>query len=371
MSSKKEKQEKRLEKRKKKVKAFLEIARMNDDDRKRRRIEQQQQQQQQQQHVPQLEGENSRVIDREKKKNEQQQQQQQHVLQLEGENAVDLNSEKKKIEQQQQQQQQQQHVTTTGEKKKIEQQQQQQQQQQKPQLEGEDYQALRARLRARKKLLQQLPHFDLKSRGHDASVDVLTLQRNPLFLSNLRDLLLYSMLGDRAPCGPGAMKWCKLEKWNKIRRISVLIFDGLSVKDFERNRDEDKNIRKIDDLFKFKLEFVSAEQQHESDTLTELTLTPVTNDRRNKLKHEFRSVKNILSKGQAVTLKRFPLWSSNSSSEGPLKLKLLLNTQQMVEEGYPLPLDGPYGQMFQGYSMTRETSAFKFLNTKIQFQSQV
>ena len=42
----------------------------------------------------------------------------------------------------------------------------------KPRLEGEELAALRARLKARKKMLVQLPNFELKSTGRDASLSV-------------------------------------------------------------------------------------------------------------------------------------------------------------------------------------------------------
>ena len=71
-----------------------------------------------------------------------------------------------------------------------------------PRLEGEDYEALRKRLRDRKKALQSIPAFNLKSVGLDASLDFPPEIRKPLYVRDLQTLLLYSMLGHQAPVEP-------------------------------------------------------------------------------------------------------------------------------------------------------------------------
>lgn len=73
----------------------------------------------------------------------------------------------------------------------------------KPLLSGDEYLALRNRLKERKKLLKQRPKFELKLLGQDACVDKVTPNlRTPLFLTDLRDFLIYSIIGDKGPCGP-------------------------------------------------------------------------------------------------------------------------------------------------------------------------
>jgi hypothetical protein len=73
----------------------------------------------------------------------------------------------------------------------------------KPLLDGDEYQALRAQLRARKKALVQLPKFRLKSIGEEAIFDAEAGKcATPLIMSDLHQLLLYSMVGDKAPYEP-------------------------------------------------------------------------------------------------------------------------------------------------------------------------
>ena len=72
----------------------------------------------------------------------------------------------------------------------------------KPWLEGEEYEALRRRLKERKKALQALPQFTLKSIGHDADISMHESYRTPLFMKDLQHLLLYALMGTRAPVEP-------------------------------------------------------------------------------------------------------------------------------------------------------------------------
>ena len=72
----------------------------------------------------------------------------------------------------------------------------------KPWLEGEEYEALRRRLKERKKALQALPQFTLKSIGHEAEISMHDSYRTPLFMKDLQHLLLYALMVTRAPVEP-------------------------------------------------------------------------------------------------------------------------------------------------------------------------
>ena len=72
----------------------------------------------------------------------------------------------------------------------------------KPLLEGEEYEALKKRLRERKKSLQALPQFTLKSVGHEAEISMHESYRTPLFMKDLQHLLLYALMGTKAPVEP-------------------------------------------------------------------------------------------------------------------------------------------------------------------------
>lgn len=72
----------------------------------------------------------------------------------------------------------------------------------KPLLHGEEYEALKRRLRERKKALQALPQFTLKSIGHEAEISMHESYRTPLFMKDLQHLLLYALMGSKAPVEP-------------------------------------------------------------------------------------------------------------------------------------------------------------------------
>ena len=98
----------------------------------------------------------------------------------------------------------------------------------KPLLSGESYEVLKARyvqslinvafsnhsllcisrLRERKKLLSRLPDFGLKVVGENASAEIPVTMRTPLLMSDLQTLLMYLMVGDRMPWA--TTRWCKV-----------------------------------------------------------------------------------------------------------------------------------------------------------------
>ena len=72
----------------------------------------------------------------------------------------------------------------------------------KPYLHGEEYEALKKRLKERKKALQAIPQFTLKSVGHEAEISMHESYRTPLFMKDLQHLLLYALMGTKAPVEP-------------------------------------------------------------------------------------------------------------------------------------------------------------------------
>lgn len=63
-------------------------------------------------------------------------------------------------------------------------------------LEDSELKQLKQQLRERKQKLQKVPRFRLKSVGEDASLDKPAEERIPLFLSDVQHLLLFALLGN-------------------------------------------------------------------------------------------------------------------------------------------------------------------------------
>ena len=72
----------------------------------------------------------------------------------------------------------------------------------KPRLEGEALIELRKKLRERKNMLKLIPNFHLKPIGLNASLEVALDDRRRLGMRDLQNLLLYALLGTRAPVEP-------------------------------------------------------------------------------------------------------------------------------------------------------------------------
>ena len=94
----------------------------------------------------------------------------------------------------------------------------------KEKLEGESLDELRKLLRERKKKLQSIPNFNLKTKGHDASLEIPEDLRTSLLMRDLQSLLLYALMGTQAPVEPS--RWCKFEQWNKLTHINCLAIEG-------------------------------------------------------------------------------------------------------------------------------------------------
>jgi hypothetical protein len=78
-------------------------------------------------------------------------------------------------------------------------------QEKKPRLEGQALLELRQRLRQRKKMFKLMPDFRLKPIGLDARLELASDLRKRLTMKDLQNLLLYSILGTRAPVEPSRL----------------------------------------------------------------------------------------------------------------------------------------------------------------------
>ena len=101
----------------------------------------------------------------------------------------------------------------------------------KEKLQGESLDELRKLLRERKKKLQSIPNFNLKTKGHDASLEIPEDLRTSLLMRDLQSLLLYALMGTQAPVEPS--RWCKFEQWNKLTHINCLAIEG-AVSNFDK-----------------------------------------------------------------------------------------------------------------------------------------
>jgi len=240
----------------------------------------------------------------------------------------------------------------------------------KEKLEGDALEELRKRLKARKALLKNTPHFQLKSKGHDASLEIPVDLRTPLLMRDLQQLLLYALLGSQAPIEP--MSWAKIDQWKKLSQINVMVVDGLGSEDVT----EDK-MASIRHFFPTKLEFIPP-IAYNSCLADDLSILPLSKRLQIEFSRKYGHISKAFKSGEAFKVFR-SLFKVNipaaAASENPQpseeekhadaqaanpepnesreesndKLNLLLNVNQMIEEHYPLPLEGPMKQKYVNY----------------------
>ncbi|CAD6203444.1 GSCOCG00009765001-RA-CDS [Cotesia congregata] len=243
----------------------------------------------------------------------------------------------------------------------------------KPRLIGEEYQKLRQQLRERKKHLTSIPRFRIKGAGENASLtkNIDPRARVPIFLSDIQHLLMYSLVGNGAPYSPS--RWCHLEKYNKVTHTVVFIVEGLSMYHFSSYESLFPNIT---DLLEHRLEVVTPATIGGS-VIEQLAAVPLTTSERRKLIDKYGSLSVAEKKtGDIVKLLKyvFPMQSSvNIKSKNSLekdkiqdnsielppgdkfpRTQLLLSLSQLIDENYPLRWPGALDSKYNNYINTKD-----------------
>ncbi|XP_024885009.1 RNA exonuclease 5 isoform X1 [Temnothorax curvispinosus] len=238
----------------------------------------------------------------------------------------------------------------------------------KPRLsDSKQYANLKEELRKRKKRLQAIPRLTLKAVGENATLNIRNMEKRiPIFLSDIQHLLLYSLLGHHSPYLPA--RWCQLEKYNKISHTVVFVLEGLSSYHYVAYESMFPHI--VSNL-KHRLEVITPTVYGASIT-EELAAVPLTGTQSDKLIKQYGSLETALqTNGNVIKLLRsvFPMHSINSDEKFPTKnssnrtlpptdkfcrTKLLLSLWQMVEENYPVPLKGTLAERYGSYILTKD-----------------
>lgn len=234
----------------------------------------------------------------------------------------------------------------------------------KPRLSGEEYLKLKKELKERKKLLKGRPRLQLKVVGGNACLvsNSSNTERTPLLFSDIQHLLLYSILGHHSPCTP--IRWCQLEKYNKVTHTIVFVVEGLTAYHFMAYESRFSNIT---NNLEFRLE-VFTPASYGSTIIEELVAVPLTRTQSDKLVKQFGSLDTAFQNAtdmirlmKAVFPVNMPATNSikdNSdlpSTDKFSRVKLLLSLRQMVEENYPVPMKGDLARKYSDYIFTKDS----------------
>ncbi|XP_031846149.1 RNA exonuclease 5 [Nomia melanderi] len=237
----------------------------------------------------------------------------------------------------------------------------------KPRLSGDEYEKLKQELRERKKRLKTIPRFHLKTIGESASlsINISSENRIPIFLSDVQHLLLYSLHGHHSPYMP--TRWCHLEKYNKVTHTVVLVVEGLSLYHF---MSYESIFSHITAKLEHRLEVVTP-SAYGGSVIEDLATVPLTGIQSDRLIKQYGSLEAALqSTGDVIKLLKtvFPMNCLGSTNSDSLKntselpntdkfprTQLLLSLCQMIEENYPVPLKGKLAKQYEHYILTKDT----------------
>ncbi|KAH8379158.1 hypothetical protein KR009_003326 [Drosophila setifemur] len=230
-------------------------------------------------------------------------------------------------------------------------------------LSEDQYKTLSAELRRRKRLLEDVPGLRLREMGQRASLDTPQHARTPIFLTDIQHLLMSALIGQKSPCRPD--RWCSVEKWLSLSHSVVVILEGLSLYHYLSNESQFEATNRI---FNTKLEMLLPPPQDEGQILDEIAQIPLTNVQAKQLIDEHGSLESAveLNKDPTLFVKTiFPIESSTPESldtelhpdDKFPRTKLLLSALQMVDEGYPIPLQGELHSRFRSFKFTKKSYA--------------
>lgn len=178
----------------------------------------------------------------------------------------------------------------------------------KPKLSGDEFLKLKEDLREKKKRLLSIPRLRLLSAGENASltININSQDRIPIFLNDVQHLLMYSMLGHHATYVPD--RWCKLDKYNKISHVVVLVVEGLSVGHYLLNESKFQHLKSRSE---HSLELITP-VAYGGSIVEELAAVPLSGTQRKNLIDKYGSLDAaVQSNGDVIKLlkKIFPMQS--------------------------------------------------------------
>lgn len=204
------------------------------------------------------------------------------------------------------------------------------------------------------------PKFRTKLAGDCAVLDVDAEVRTPIFLSDIQQLIMSSLLGSSSPYPP--LRWCSIEKSSKIIHSVVLVLEGLSLYHYQCY---ESLFVETSSIFANKFEVVMPTESN--GLLSALSSLPVTSEQRQELNEKFGSVEAAKEDVQPMVNSVFPITSTtaHNSNQQPIEIpeevfprtKLLLSALQLVDESYPLPLQGELANRFKDFVMTKSEYA--------------
>ena len=150
-------------------------------------------------------------------------------------------------------------------------------------------------------------------------------------------------------------RWCKFDQLNKLTNVNLVVIDGVGVDDFTKVSEKYPSMHT---LFPFQLEFTSP-LTYNSTIPDELSILAISSRRKKEFKQTLGKVNKACQLGLAF---KVPENTEKEEVEGKkgdkkseeIQLKLLLSLSQMIEENYPLPLEGPMQKKYCDFVTSKD-----------------
>uniref|UniRef100_T1JBL6 TBC1 domain family member 9 n=1 Tax=Strigamia maritima TaxID=126957 RepID=T1JBL6_STRMM len=231
-------------------------------------------------------------------------------------------------------------------------------------ISADELAALKAELkeRQRERVKKMKPMFYLTKMGFAAQIGYSDKQPSPLYLQDIQHLLLYAMIGDLAPYKP---LWCQLQKRGKVSHNVVLVVEGLSIKTYLSHKEWFPKTVSLFDWVKGVEIFPSI--QYNCCVAEELLCVPVSvtakyNMEKRKLADNsqnssavHRAFRNCFpmppessTKVQNISKKRF------GTQDMFPRTRLLLSPVVMLMEKYPLPIQGTLSERYKSFVFSKD-----------------
>ena len=139
----------------------------------------------------------------------------------------------------------------------------------------------------------------------------------------------------------------------------MLVVEGVGIDDFTTAAEKYSSLAS---LFPFQLE-VTSPSTYNSTVPDELSILAVSSRRQKKLKESFGKVNKACQLGEAFKVienkdkfveRKKCEKTTTAKRDNSLKLKLLLSLPQMIDENYPMLLEGPMAQKYVDYVTSKE-----------------
>jgi len=190
---------------------------------------------------------------------------------------------------------------------------------------------------------KKLPTVVWNKVGHKAFL-WFNSRRTPIFMSDVQAIVTTCLLKNKSPINPSRV--CNLYNGSLYKNVVILVIDGVGANMIVRRQNTKTWITNHLNL----VEVVNP-ARHASSIYESLFLVPVPESATSEHKNIRKSTRALyyLSKNITQAKRKRP----DHQDDTPLKLRLVLSEEQLLQEGYPIR---PIGQ-YQGFVYTKDKYA--------------